>query len=412
MIITIVVFLLFFFWVGFSIKVVGPSEMAIYVFFGRPAYFVNSGIVFAPLLPRSGLRRYPKTLFNLDYPAQKIITRAGTYKSQIVGQRGREKAKEYGKQLIEIDAVVYMRFPQIFKETLAEGLKKDNASLDQRDVDPEKICIGLKKIIEQDIPKDKESLKEWTRDTVAAALRSVFGEVTWVEATENLKDLREKLKNRFSDKKNALTEAGFAPVDLDIEIQEIRLDKRLEKLLQEPDQRRLEAEAAVFTARRQAAEQVGSVVEAFALARGKSVKAIQKELNDDVEQRKEFLSYIKNINLRLEEADRNALIDIRVGDGNGDDRGDFLGSIVKAIAASKLVPSGEKDKDKKKDEKEKTEEKEEREEKEEKTKGKKENKEERKERIMNWLKKGNNKSSSQAPQEWREWEEHKKKEKK
>jgi hypothetical protein len=128
-------------------------------------------------------------------------------------------------------------------------------------------------------------------------------------------------------------------------IKEIRLPEELEKSLPVVDQERVKAEAANFVSKRQAIEWVGMVLESFAQAKGKKVKEIQKEIESDKSLQREFLDYIKDVNIRLEEAERGSLVDIRVNGAQGLEK-----ALLELIAAWKRIPT-EKKKPEKKEEK-------------------------------------------------------------
>jgi hypothetical protein len=317
-----------------------------------------------------------------------------------------------------------MRFPQFFQKPFSKALNEDNASLDEVDANAENMCIGLKRIVEQNIPKDGEGLKEWTRDTVASSLRNIFGEVTWVEATENLKDLRAKLKKHFRDNVNALTQAGFSSVDLDIEIQEVRLTKELEDLLQEPDKARLKSEAAVFTAQQQATEWMGMIIYGMSQITGKSLEQIQREIKKSQELQDIFRDYGMKLNRDLEMINRKGLFEFRMTGGSEGGYFKQVGpELLKFLFLLKSLPEGVIDnvfrsfglggEEIKKIKQQITEVDVEDKRKKNKDQKKEETKEERKERVMDWLKlkQKANVEKAGSPKEWTEWEKHKKKKK-
>jgi len=155
-----------------------------------------------------------------------------------------------------------------------------------------------------------------------------------------------------------------------ITIQDFDLPPDLVKARGEVQISKRKAEAADFVVKRQAKEWVGMVLEAMAQSRGKSVGEIQKEINAVPELKREFLNYTKMINLRLEEADRDALIHAVVDSGeksNGSEgsKGDgFLDKVaemfIKVLLTREKIIRKEK-KEPSKPEKEETEEDEEKE---------------------------------------------------
>ncbi len=313
-----------------SIKVLQPNEMAVLVVLGKPIAFRDSGIHFVPLF-FCRLEKRPKKMFNLDYPARKVITRKKEY-----------NGVKYGAQALMVDAVAYLNLP--------------------RKVAKKKGDLGdLIEIVMSDVPYDEEGLKRWTEDSVVGALRAVFAEMASMESIERIKDVKEETEKKFQAADGALVKAGFDPKNLKLTIKEIELPKELEEYLVKVDQERLKLDAASFIAERQAKEWVGMVLESFAQVRGKSVKEIQEEINNNKEMQREFLDYSKKMNLRLEEAERKALTHIVVDGGEKSNEGsDFLQSLVNAavkiFAAAKRIPEvekGERKKEKGKREKEK-----------------------------------------------------------
>lgn len=322
-------------WLLLSIKFLGPDEMAVLVIFGYPVEFHDSGPCFVPFLPYCYLARRPKTLYNFDYPASEVITKEGVYSGteERTGKRPKKgpkkeikkgtreepkKGTKYATQVITVDSVAYLRFPA-----------------SKRLID----------IVKSRIPVKTEELKDWTEESVVGALRVVLGRKTWKEITEEIDKVRRKAQGEFRRRDGALLMAGFDPKDMRLTIKEIKLPKELEAALPIPDRERLKEEAAGFVARRQAIEWVGMVLEAYALAKGKSLKEIQKEIETDEKMQREFLDYSKKMNLRLEEADRQALHHVIVegdeksNEGKGEGFIDTLAkAAIKVIIASKMFP--------------------------------------------------------------------------
>jgi len=88
-------------------------------------------------------------------------------------------------------------------------------------------------------------------------------------------------------------------------------------------------------AKREARRWVGTVVQAFAFIKGKEVKDIQEEIDEDEKLQKEFLDYAKDFNIRSMGAERNAYLDIRVQGAEGLEQ-----TILNLVAASKRMPMG------------------------------------------------------------------------
>lgn len=287
-------------WVVKSIPILNEKEMGVLRFLGKPVGFCNSGINFVPF-PLYSLVIRPKKLFKLDYVASEVITKKGIY-----------KGVEYGAQVLIVDSSAYLTFP-------AE-ITKDKGN--------------LIKIVEKDIPYDKEGLRVWTEDSVVGSLRAVFATMTWMEVIEKIEYLKKEAEKKFQDADGALVMAGFNYRDLKIVIKLIKLPKDLEEALVGPDKQRLLLNAADFVSKRQAKEWIGMVVEALAYAKGKSIKQTQKEIDANPQMKKEFFDYAKMVNLRLEESERGTVTHVVVdggdtkNDGNGN-QSSFLGNLTK-----------------------------------------------------------------------------------
>lgn len=299
-------------WFVLSVKILGPEEMAVLVFLGKPVGFRDSGIHLVLFL-FFRLEKRPKKLFNLDYPAREVITK-----------EKRVRGTKYGTQILKVDAVAYLSFP---REAKARG--------------------DLIKIVQFDVPFDEEKLKTWTEDSVVGVLRAVFAGMSWKEAIEKIEEIRKEVEDKFREADGALVKAGFNPDDLKLTITEIKLPPELAKTLPLPDQERIKKDAAKFVAERQAREWVGMVLESYALVQGKSLKEIQAEIEADKKLQRELLDYAEEMNQRLEEANRGAFHHVIVG-GNGKpnkEKGEgFIDALVKGvievIIASKMFPGG------------------------------------------------------------------------
>jgi len=163
-----------------SIVILGPEEMGVLLYLGKPVGFCNSGINLI-LFPLYTIAKRPKTMFNLDYPAREVITREGVY-----------KGIKYGAQVLKVDAVAYLNLPR--------GVTKKKGN--------------LIKIVESKIPYDQEGLKVWTEDSVVGSLRTVFASMTWMEAIEKIEFLKKETEKKFRDADGALVKVGFNPPDL------------------------------------------------------------------------------------------------------------------------------------------------------------------------------------------------------
>lgn len=324
-------------------RIVGSDEMAILEVVGVPEELLDSGWHLIPLW-FSSLKRFPRTLFNLDYPARLVVTKA---------------EGPYGKQELKVNSVAYVRFPQIFAWGEDwEGKKREVRSLREIKrieeesrrstgaVVPFEIQGGLVQILRSKVPTDEPGLKNFTEEAVIGALRVAFGGVTWVVATEDIASVRDGADKVFKSADGALIRAGFAEGDLSLTVQELILPKELAEALPSPDVARLAADAARFVSKARATKTVGAVIEMMAQARGQSTEKIQELIRKNPEVRREFREKAWDLITREMALDKDSLFDIRVGGAGGIEH--FL---LDLVAAFQRIPKGSKEK-KKEEEKE------------------------------------------------------------
>lgn len=327
-------------------QIVGPDEMAILEIVGTPEEFLDSGWHWIPFW-FSKLRKYPRTLFNLDYLARKVVTAA----------RG-----QYGKQELGVDSVAYVQFPQYFargkdwqgNKRLPDSLREireieEESRQATGTVVPFKIEGGLVQILRSKVPTEEKALQNFTEEAVAGALRVAFGQITWVVATENIKKVRDGADTVFKSADGALIRAGFDPEDLSLTVKELILPRELTDALPDPDAARLRAKAAVFVSQARAIETVGSVINMMAESREKTPKQIREEIEADPEAKKEFLDLSKDLIVRRMGIDGKAYVDIRVEGAGGIEQ-----SLLNLVAAWQRMPGSGRGtgKEKEKDEEE------------------------------------------------------------
>lgn len=295
-------------WTLRSIKIVGPKEMAIKVILGVPVCFCNSGMHFIPFFFGTGLKKFPKKLYNLDYKARIVITVEGKY-----------RGKKYGSQVIRVDAVAYLKYPQ------------DN---------------NLIRILESDIPTDDEKLLDWTEEAVIGSLRIAFGQKTWKEAAERLDNIKDIANENFQSTDGALLRAGYLKKDIKLTVKEIKLPEELEKALLTIDKKRLDKEAAPYEADQRAEETVGSVIQMIAKATGKKPKEVREEIEKDDDLKKEFRNLSQDLIKRRMAIDGKSFTDIRVEGAKGIDGSimSFIALFKKLIAEESTSGEGKKNK--------------------------------------------------------------------
>ena len=146
-------------WVLLSIKIIGPAEMAVLVFLGDPIGFRDSGLRFVPFL-FARLARYPKKMYNLDFPARKVTSGAGTYSPE------GEPLSQYSEaQELTVDSVAYIQFPR-----------------NER----------LVRILQAGVPTDEKGLLNWVEESAVGAVRVAVASMTWRQANRDIVQVRSR----------------------------------------------------------------------------------------------------------------------------------------------------------------------------------------------------------------------------
>lgn len=104
---------------------------------------------------------------------------------------------------------------------------------------------------------------------------------------------------------------------LRIQVQDFKESDEAIRGREEVNLRKREADAAGFVSKRRAIETVGSLLEARAQSRNKTVEQIAKEVDENEELRRELAREAKELIVRRMSLDGNALIDIRVEGAGG-----------------------------------------------------------------------------------------------
>lgn len=316
------------FWILMSIKIIGPAEMAVFIWLGEPVGFRDSGPCFVPWL-LGEVKRYPKKMYNFDYRTRKVITQAGKFKSK------KEKEETYyGSQVLEVDSVVYLNFP---REERGEATGDTLIDVEMMEVKGKKVekTHPLIKILRAQVPIEDETLKDWTEEAVLGALRVAFGKMTWRQAVEDIKKVTEEAEKVFTSADGALIRAGFSRKGIRLVIAEINLPEELRRALTEVDKQRLEKEAAFFEAKQRAIETIGAIIQMMAEARGVSPETIQAQIEADPALQKEFLDQAKYLIAREQAIKGNSFVNIEVQGAEGLER-----TFLNLLAAWQRMPMG------------------------------------------------------------------------
>lgn len=342
----IIALFVFNFRVGLLPQFVKPDEMAIFVFAGDPKDFRDSGFHLIPLFFETRLERFPKKMYNLDYPARDAITRRGT-----------RRGVEYGTQVLKVDSVAYVSFPRRYawgedwagtarrpnSQKEIEKIEKDGRRTTRDDSWTFQIQGGLVQILRSQVPINDEELKDFTEEAIVGALRVAIGKVTWRDAAEDIDKVRQAAEDVFRSSDGALLTAGFHPDDLRLAIEEVKLPRELEQALSEPDKARLDAQAAEFVAQTRATETIGTVIAMMAKSRGQSSAVIQDLIETDPNYQREFLDLSEDLIKRRMAIDGKSFVDIRVEGAEGIEK-----TLLDLLAAWKRMPDGGKEPEEKK----------------------------------------------------------------
>jgi len=263
-----------------SIKIVGPAEMAVYVWLGEPVGVRESGPRFVPWL-LAELAKYPQKMYNFDYREREVISRAGEYERIY-----------YGSQALKVDSVAYLNFSREKRGEETTGDVLIDVEMTEKEVEikgeKKKVYVEkthpLVKTLRAQIPNEDEKLKDWTEEAVMGALSVAFGKMTWMEAVENIKKVTEEAENVFKSADGALIRAGFSKKGIQLVIAEIKLPKKLEDAMPEVDRQRLEKEAAPFEAEQRAEETGGAVIQMFCKMTGMLRTDVEKVLKENPEE--------------------------------------------------------------------------------------------------------------------------------
>ncbi len=321
-------------WIYKSIKVIPPTEMAIWIFLGEAKSVLDSGLVFVPYLgSQSSLAIYPKKMYKFDYESMEVITKAGPVDGRV-----------YHSQVLKIDATVYLNFP-----------RDHNTEVD--DTHP------LIKILRTGVPTKDEDLKKWTSDAIASAVRSAMSKMTWKEAIEDKSVLQENIESilKGDDKKTEegldasdqtpkgsdnncpakkagedddesaepLRKAGFRSKGIKLVVKDIKLPEQISSIMPKPDVQIVELESVTNEASIQAIKVSRSIIEAMAQSRGISVEEMQGLVGQDVKMQEEFTIFFKDMFFRSLANEKENLRDYRISvDGMGE-----IGKMISGIPA-------------------------------------------------------------------------------
>lgn len=299
-------------WLALSIKIIGPAEMAVKVYFGTPVAVCDSGFCFVPFtFGLIYLRRYPKKIYNLKYEKIEVITIAGEYPEN--------SGNLYGALKVEVDAAAYLNFPRF------------NTEIGIGETHP------LIKILRAGVPTKDEELKDWTQEAVENALRLAYGQITWRQATMDIKAINKIAAEIFVDSNGVLISAGFRQPGIELVVTRIHLPREVEIALTKPEITRLKAEASKKNAEAQAIDRVETILYTMARSRGVSVDKIRDQIKENPELQRELLDYAKKIHSQLEKADRGAFFEFSAPGKSGIEKGvlDALALFLRGVTGGK-----------------------------------------------------------------------------
>lgn len=284
-------------WALLSTRIVGPTEMAIFVFLGVPTNVKKSGPCFVPFLLAELARRPTKT-YIFDYGWTEVVTKA----------QKKEGEKEYGVQAIKALLIVYLNFPRD-KRTKEELLltKIDSEDKEGKDVpegvELEEIIIKRKvgketkkDIIEQEkthpliktvraeIPFSDEGLKEWIKGPAFEALRAAIGKFDWYGSAVGVEEVSKEADKIFKLPNRPLVANGFSRKGIKLVVAGIELPPKIKETLPIIDTKRLEAEAAPYESQQIAKETAGAAMEILCELTGMKREEVEREIKQRPEE--------------------------------------------------------------------------------------------------------------------------------
>ncbi len=246
------------FWVVNSYKVVGPAQVGVKLYFGKPVEVRQSGRVFLPWIPFkfSGLRpwelmRIPKKMYCLVYN----------------GGEDRMAMTE-DKQMLRYEVTAYIRFPYADSESMI-------------------------KVVENGVPLTDKGLKDWAETVILAFVRDVIAEYGYEECLgkDQLEIMNKAVNDKFGkDDKSLFCSTGVCGVnpadptagsgEVRIKIEKISPSLELQRKLESVETAGLDAKAAENLAKVVAIQSGGPIN----LLMDQWIKAMAKRLGYTVEE--------------------------------------------------------------------------------------------------------------------------------
>jgi len=330
-------------WILLSIKIIGPTEMAVYIWLGEAIGFRDSGACFVHFL-FARLVKFPKKMFTFTYENREVITKPGDFVYVPEEEKKAAAEKEYyGRQTVKVDFEVYLNLPREKKRLKEEVMTMEELreELKKRQEKDRKITIeGLKKeeeethplikILRADIPLDEEGLKNWVGGVVIAAARIALSKITWGEGLVSLKELTREIEGILMDPTSPFIKVGFSKEGFRLVITKLDPPTAVKESFAGVDIRKYEARAARFEAERTTGKMIGME----AGFRGKKPEEIQAEIDQQPERWKELQEFSKDFIIREMGANKGAYLDIRTPDSKE------WGGIFTAETLWKRMPVG------------------------------------------------------------------------
>ncbi len=348
-------------WVLLSIKIIGPAEMAVKVYFGVPFSVCDSGIRFVPwFFGLTYVVRYPKRIYNFEYEKHEVVTKAGWYspKAGATKDDPEEPLVYYGAEPIEVESVVYLNFPrerdllidatgqavgflQDKEKTEATGEERKRAvdKLYTVDKDGAKVEARLEethpliKILRAGVPIEFDALRDWIEEAVESALRVALGKITWKQAQVDMACVVKEVNEIFAKTDGALIKAGFRPQGIKLSIEQINYSDDLLKSFAQVDKARLFKDAAGYDAEAQAIDRVETILYVMARTQGVDITVVKEKIKGDTALQAEILEYAKGLHADLEKADRSSYFKFDSSSAGGIDKGlqDLFALVLRGI---------------------------------------------------------------------------------
>jgi len=300
-------------WFAASWKAVGPAQVGIILFFGKPEVCAHkSGLVFVPWVPFkwSGLR---------PWELVRIPTKQFPFRYE-----GKEEHRVWSsdKQSLVVEVSGYIRFPYDEPDSLVTMIKAG-------------------------VPCSQESLQEWVEEEVIAGLRDIMAGFTLEQTIQrsNLTAINDAAKVYFLRPDGLFAKSGICGNDptnytpgtgeVILRVEQVNPTAEIQKAMGAQVAAKYRADAARETARMNTEEISRQILGIVADQYGMTIEQLMQDLKDHPDKRgkstkeggyKETFAFAEDMVKRDRAAEKGDLADVRVGASDGTPlQGDLAG---------------------------------------------------------------------------------------